>query len=123
MSAAEHPTPGLTTHVLDTAQGKPGAGIKVELWALDGGARLIASAITDADGRTERPLLTAAAMRPGRYRLDFHVGAYFAAAGFKLPDPKFLDVVAVAFGIADAGGRTHVPLLVSPWGYTTYRGS
>jgi 5-hydroxyisourate hydrolase len=114
----------LTTHVLDTAQGRPGAGMKIELQLLDGGAwKELATVQTNADGRTGAPLLEGDAFRPGTYQLLFHVGAYFRAHGMKLHDPAFLDVVPVRFGIEDAGAHYHVPLLCSPWSYTTYRGS
>jgi hydroxyisourate hydrolase len=116
--------PGLTTHVLDTARGRPAAGVRVDLSALDaeGRPRLVATAITNADGRPDGPLLAGDAMRAGGYELAFHVGAYFRRAGL-VAGPPFLDVVPVRFAIADAQGHYHVPLLVSPWSYTTYRGS
>jgi 5-hydroxyisourate hydrolase len=107
----------LTTHVLDVASGRPAAGVAIELWRQD--AR-IAAAVTNADGRTDAPLLTG--LEVGPYELRFSVGAYFAAHG-SAADPPFLDVVPVAFGVADADGAYHVPLLVSPWSYSTYRGS
>jgi 5-hydroxyisourate hydrolase len=96
----------------------------VELWRLEeGGAVQIVTAHTNADGRLDAPLLQGDAMRAGVYELRFAVGAYFAAQGVALPDPPFLDVAPLRFGIADASAHYHVPLLVSPWGYTTYRGS
>ena len=108
----------LSTHVLDTHSGRPAAGVEIELHALEpGGARLIASARTNADGRTDRPLLEGTAVKRGRYRLVFHVGDYFRAQGIGLPNPPFVDVVPVAFG------SYHVPLVCSPWTYSTYRGS
>jgi hydroxyisourate hydrolase len=107
----------LTTHVLDTAAGRPAAGVRVELWRA---GALVGSAVTDADGRTEAPL--ASELEVGAYELRFFVGPYFAASGLAA-DPPFLDVVPVAFGVADAGASFHVPLLVSPWAYSTYRGS
>ncbi len=115
----------LTTHVLDTARGRPGAGIRIELNAIgaDGVSRSLASATTNVDGRTDAPLLAGEAMKPGRYEIVFHVGAYFRGAGLMTTDPPFLDSVPVRFAIADAAGHYHVPLLVSPWSYTTYRGS
>lgn len=113
----------LTTHVLDTARGRPAAAMRVELHGLDGGRRLLADTRTNADGRCDRPLLEGAAFRPGRYELLFHVGAYFRDAGFELPTPAFLDEVPLRFALAEADGHYHVPLLVSPWSYTTYRGS
>ena len=114
----------LSTHVLDTTQGKPGAGVAVELYALDGAARtLVASAVTNADGRCAQPLLEGEAMRAGRYELVFAAGDYFDAQGVVLPSPKFIDRVTLAFGIADVTQNYHVPLVVSPWAYSTYRGS
>ena len=108
---------GLTTHVLDTAHGRPAAGMAVRLFA---GAGLIAGAVTNRDGRCPGLVGDVA---PGRYRLEFDVAAYFRAAGLALPDPAFLETVAVDFGLAEADGHYHVPLLVSPYGYSTYRGS
>jgi len=107
----------LTTHVLDTARGKPGAGIAVELYRLENETgTLVAKATTNRDGRTDAPLLEGAGLRTGTYQLVFRIGAYFAGEGF-------LDVVPIRFEIADAAAHYHVPLLCSPWGYTTYRGS
>ena len=117
-----HSSGTLTTHVLDTAQGKPGAGIRVELYSAGSDRRLVNSARTNDDGRCDAPLLQGEAFRTGRWELVFHVGEYFAATDIDLPDPPFLDQVAVAFGIA-ADDHYHVPLLVAPWSYTTYRGS
>jgi 5-hydroxyisourate hydrolase len=115
----------LTTHVLDTAQGKPAAGVAIELRTADlgGAGQLIATAVTNADGRTDAPLLQDEAFIPGAYQLTFRVGDYFAAQNVRLSDPPFLDVVPVWFQIADAEAHYHVPLLVSPWAYSTYRGS
>ena len=114
----------LTTHVLDTSHGRPGAGIKVELFALDGDARrALKTTVTNGDGRCDSPLLEGAALVPGEYELVFHAGDYFAAAGVKVPEPRFVDRVVLRFGIADAAAHYHVPLLVSPWAYSTYRGS
>ena len=112
----------LTTHVLDTAQGRPGAGIRVELFDANDRRRPVASARTNRDGRCDAPLLEGSAFRTGRWELVFHVGEYFAAAGLPAADPPFLDQVTVRFAIA-ADAHYHVPLLVSPWSYTTYRGS
>ena len=112
----------LTTHVLDTAQGRPGAGIRVDLYAGGPGRRLVTSARTNDEGRCAAPLLQGEAFHAGRWELVFHVGEYFADAGLMLPDPPFLDQVTVSFGMA-ADAHYHVPLLVSPWSYTTYRGS
>jgi len=106
----------LTTHVLDTAAGQPAAGVHYELFWLDGQRRRVAEGRTNADGRADGPLLEGAALRAGRYELLFHVGAYFGRA-------PFLDEVPVRFAVADADEHYHVPLLVSPWSYTTYRGS
>ena len=107
----------LTTHVLDTARGKPGAGIAVELYRLENEiGTLVAKATTNRDGRTDAPLLEGASFRAGTYQLLFRLGAHFAGEGF-------LDAVPIRFTIADAASHYHVPLLCSPWGYTTYRGS
>lgn len=115
----------LSTHVLDTMNGCPAAGMKVTLQALDSaGARTIRTLTLNADGRNDGgPLLDAGAMAAGRYRLVFAVAAYFRGCGVELPEPAFLDEVPIEFGIADAAGHYHVPLLVSPWAYSTYRGS
>ncbi|NNJ11049.1 hydroxyisourate hydrolase [Chloroflexales bacterium ZM16-3] len=114
----------LTTHVLDTAHGRPAAGLHIALYRLgDSGEALVADAITNADGRTEAALLEGDALTPGVYELRFALGAYFAAVGVALPEPPFLDVVPVRFGIANPAGHYHVPLLASPWAYSTYRGS
>lgn len=113
----------LTTHVLDTAHGKPGAGIPVTLFCLDGGRREIGRSTTNHDGRCDTPLLEGAAMAVGRYEIVFSVGDYFRTLGLDLPEPLFVDEVALRFGIADAAAHYHVPLLVSPWSYSTYRGS
>ena len=115
---------GLTTHVLDTAHGKPAAGMLVELFevAEDGPLGQITRVATNADGRADGPLLE----RPsgtGRYEMHFHVAAYFRGLGVELPDPPFLDVVPIRFAMADPLGHYHVPLLCSPWSYSTYRGS
>ena len=116
---------GLTTHVLDTANGRPADGVRVELFAIDdiGPARLLATAVTNADGRTDAPLIEPADMAAGLYQLVFHIGDYFAGRGHDLPEPAFLDQVPVRFAIADTTRHYHVPLLASPWSYTTYRGS
>ncbi|HMG47973.1 MAG TPA: hydroxyisourate hydrolase [Allosphingosinicella sp.] len=108
----------LSTHVLDTMHGRPAAGMAVALSGPDGE---IARGTTDADGRC--PDLAPAELAPGRYTLRFAVAGYFREQGVALPDPPFLDEVAVDFGIATDGGHYHVPLLVSPYGYATYRGS
>lgn len=111
----------LTTHVLDTAAGRPGAGMAVEL--CDGVGRKLAAGRTNGDGRLDGALLEGAALAVGRYQLRFHVADYFKSTGMALPDPPFLDVVTIEFGIADPTAHYHVPLLVSPFSYTTYRGS
>ena len=116
----------LTTHVLDTAQGRPAANLEMSLWVLgvaEGERRLLKVARTNADGRLDAPLLEGAACASGRYELIFAVGAYFAGQGVATATPPFLDEVPVRFGIADPEGHYHVPLLVSPWAYSTYRGS
>lgn len=114
----------LTTHVLDTARGIPARGVRIELLAVEPGRpRLLATAATNQDGRTDAPLLSGEAFRPGAYEMLFHVGAYFAATGMAGAEPSFLDIVPVRFRIAEPDGRYHVPLLVSPWSYATYRGS
>lgn len=114
----------LTTHVLDTAHGRPGAGIALELYALEHDTRrLITKTVTNDDGRCDKPLLDGDALIPGEYELVFHAGDYFAALGVNVPQPRFVDRVVLRFGIADAGAHYHVPLLVSPWAYSTYRGS
>ena len=114
----------LTTHVLDTAQGRPAAGLALELARFDGTQyQPVVRAVTNADGRCDVPLLDGDAFVRGRYRLTFAAGAYFAACGAALPDPPFVDRVTIDFGIADPDAHYHVPLLVSPWSYSTYRGS
>jgi len=115
----------LSTHVLDTHAGAPAAGVKIELLELSAGGErcLIASAVTNRDGRTDRPLIGGRPLPIGRYELRFHVGDYFARLGTPRADPPFLDVVPVAFAIAEPEGHYHVPLLVTPWSYATYRGS
>ena len=116
---------GLSTHVLDTMHGSPAAGMAVRLYRLDasGSPQLLQSLTLNADGRAPAPLLEGEAFQPGRYRLVFSVAPYFRALGVTLPEPAFIDDALLDFGIADAGGRYHVPLLVSPWAYSTYRGS
>jgi 5-hydroxyisourate hydrolase len=114
----------LSTHVLDTAHGCPAAGMTVTLQRIDaGGATTLRSFATNADGRADSALLDDKTMAAGRYRLVFEAAAYFRARGVALPEPPFLGVVQLDFGIADPQGHYHVPLLVSPWSYSTYRGS
>jgi len=105
----------LTTHVLDTMRGVPAAGMTIELWSLDQ-SKLLKTVETNADGRTEAPLLTGNEMKTGNYELMFFVGDYFG-------ERRFLDRVPVRFVISDTAAKYHVPLLVSPWAYSTYRGS
>ncbi len=114
----------LSTQVLDTAHGCPAAGLKIELWLLDGEDRtLVVTAKTNGEGRTETPLLAADEMATGHYELIFFVGDYFAAKSANLPKIRFLDKVPVRFGIAEAGAAYHVPLFCSPWSYSTHRGN
>jgi 5-hydroxyisourate hydrolase len=113
----------LTTHVLDTAHGVPAATMALALYRLAAQPALVVRATTNGEGRCDAPLLAGPAFAVGRYRLEFHAGDYFRARGVALPDPAFVDVVAIEFGIADAQAHYHVPLLVSPWSYATYRGS
>jgi 5-hydroxyisourate hydrolase len=114
----------LSTHVLDTANGCAAAGMAVSLQRIDAGGPVTLRHFTlNHDGRSDGPLLDAAAMAVGRYRLLFEVAPYFRARGTTLPEPPFIDTVTLDFGIADAAGHYHVPLLVSPWSYSTYRGS
>lgn len=114
----------LSTHVLDTANGCPAAGMKVTLQRVDGtGATTLRSVALNADGRPDGALLDEKTMAAGRYRLVFEVAAYFRGRGVTLPEPPFLDCVQLDFGIADAQGHYHVPLLASPYSYSTYRGS
>ena len=112
----------LSTHVLDTAQGMPGGGISVKLFSLQGDRHLVASATTNEDGRTDDPLLNEETFREGTYELEFAVGPYYRAANLPLAQPPFLDDVVVRVSLAE-GQNYHVPLLVSPWSYSTYRGS
>ncbi|MBD2104579.1 hydroxyisourate hydrolase [Leptolyngbya sp. FACHB-261] len=115
----------LTTHVLDTAQGRPAAGMVIELWAVDRLANqrtLLSTTSTNSDGRTASPLIEEE-LKVGVYELVFAVGDYFAQQPINSPAPPFLDLVPIRFGIADANAHYHVPLLTSPWAYSTYRGS
>ena len=114
----------ISTHVLDTTLGKPGAGVEVELYRVEATARILVKAdITNSDGRCSAPLAEGDALVAGKYELVFGAGAYFAAQGVALPDPSFLDRVIIAFGIADPSQHYHVPLVLTPWSYATYRGS
>lgn len=114
-------TGALTTHVLDTAHGAPAAGVAITLCDAQGNE--LARATTDADGRAAAPLLAGEAFKAGEYVLEFAAGDYFRKMGVTLPEPAFLDTVVIAFGIADTQAHYHVPLLISPYGYSTYRGS
>jgi len=116
---------GLTTHILDTAHGRPAGGVTIRLYACGGdkGDALIRETQSNEDGRCAAPLLAEHAMKVGTYRLEFDVAAYFRSLGVDLPAPPFLDVVSISFGIAEPGRSYHVPLLISPYGYSTYRGS
>ncbi|MDY0105241.1 MAG: hydroxyisourate hydrolase [Giesbergeria sp.] len=115
---------GLSTHVLDTMHGCPAAGMAVALYATEGeSATLLKRLVLNQDGRPDGLLLDGAGLRVGTYRLRFDVAGYFKARGVPLPEPNFLDQVNLDFGIAQAGQHYHVPLLVSPWSYSTYRGS
>lgn len=114
----------LSTHVLDTVNGKPARGVAIELFRVEGGQRRsIVRTATNADGRTDAPLMIGEAFRTGTYELVFDVGAYFRPLGTAMADPPFLDIVPIRFTIAEPDGHYHVPLLVSPWSYSTYRGS
>ena len=115
----------VATLSLDTARGMPAAGVHLQLHRLgaDGGQELVCERVTNQDGRTDTPLMAGAPLRTGRYRITFHAGDYFRRTGVALPDPPFVDVVELQFGIADPEGHYHVPLLASPWSYATYRGS
>ncbi len=114
----------LTTHVLDAAHGRPGQGIRIEVYAIDGEARrLVKTTETNHDGRVDQPLLEGDALLAGEYELLFHVGDYYRALNVAAPEPRFLDKVALRFGVAKPDEHYHVPLLVSPYSYSTYRGS
>lgn len=114
----------LTTHVLDTAHGRPGAGIRIDLFRVEAGRRVSLGQFTsNPDGRCDQPLLAGATFLVGCYELDFHVGDYFAGLGVEGGTPRFLDIVTLRFGISDALAHYHVPLLVSPYAYSSYRGS
>jgi len=114
----------LSTHVLDVSLGKPAEGVRVDVYRIEGDARRhCRSAITNAEGRTAEPLLAGDTLPRGIYELVFAAADYFRERGIPLPDPPFLDQVAIRFGIADERGNYHVPLLLSPYAYSTYRGS
>jgi 5-hydroxyisourate hydrolase len=116
----------LTTHILDTAHGCPAANMRITLWFLDPGFEqriLLKKLITNAEGRTDEPLLDTTEFKTGIYELVFEVGSYFQSRGTILPQPAFLDQVPLRFGIADPMISCHLPLFISPWGYTVYRSS
>lgn len=114
----------VTTHVLDAAQGRPAAGMQIDLFSIDGESRnLVRTVETNADGRTDAPVIPKGELATGVYELVFHAGSYLEAAGLAGGNPLFLDVIPIRFGIADAGEHYHVPLLLSPHSYSTYRGS
>lgn len=114
----------LSTHVLDTAHGRPGAGVKVELYAVNADGRsLLKTAVTNQDGRCAEPLLEGIFLQRGQYELVFYAGDYFARMGVDLPAPRFLDRIVIAFGIFEVDQNYHVPLVMTPWSYSTYRGS
>jgi 5-hydroxyisourate hydrolase len=116
---------GLSTHVLDIVRGGPAQGVEIELYAIGGeGARVsLLQTLTNSDGRTDAPLIAAPAARVGTFELVFRVGAYFRRSGANAVEPAFLDIIPIRFSIADPKAHYHVPLLVSPWSYSTYRGS
>jgi 5-hydroxyisourate hydrolase len=114
----------LSTHVLDTSCGQPAVGMKIDLFRIENTVwQRLKTVLTNTDGRVNEPLLADDDLIAGRYRLDFHVGAYFRTMGVGLPDPPFLETVPIQIGIADPSLHYHVPLLCSPWSYATYRGS
>jgi len=115
----------LTTHILDTANGCPGEGIEIVLFKVgtEGSLKRLKSVVSNSDGRVDAPLLEGAEFAVGTYQLEFAAGDYFRARGTALADLAFLDVIPIRFGIADADAHYHVPLLVSPYSYSTYRGS
>jgi 5-hydroxyisourate hydrolase len=110
----------ISTHVLDTARGEPARGLAIDLHFR---AKLVKTAVTNSDGRTDQPLVLADRIETGVYELTFHAGDYFRSTGVELADPPFLDEVVIRFGVSDPAGNYHVPLLLSPYGYSTYRGS
>ena len=114
----------VTTHVLDAAQGHPAAGVRIDLFSIDGERRtLVRTVETNADGRTDEPVIPKGALTAGVYELVFHAGSYLEAAGLVDEGPRFLDMIPIRFGVDDAGEHYHVPLLLSPYSYSTYRGS
>lgn len=114
----------VTTHVLDTARGKPASGMTIELFRIEAGARVAVKTVTtNSDGRVDGPVLGPTEIKAGIYELVFHAGAYLKAAGDVLTEPPFLDEIPIRFGLSDADAHYHVPLLISAYGYSTYRGS
>lgn len=113
----------LTTHVLDTSAGRPGSGMRLDLYRLGEKRALLITAVTNSDGRCEQPLLQGDSLLTGEYELVFQAAEYFARQGIELEDPAFLGEVVIRFGVADSSQHYHVPLLISPYGYSTYRGS
>ena len=113
----------LTTHVLDTASGLPAAGLMIELWTAGDEPVHMKTLTTNSDGRIDGPILEGDEFRPGEYELRFHAGDYLRGSGHALPEPAFLDVIPIRFGIADTDSHYHVPILLSPYSYSTYRGS
>lgn len=114
----------LTTHVLDTALGRPGEGIRIELYRVSGDTRQkLTEAVTNDDGRCDAPILEGEDFTSGEYELVFHAGDYLRARGVTAGEPRFLDVIPLRFGVSSADQHYHVPLLLSPYGYSTYRGS
>ncbi len=114
----------VTTHVLDAARGVPAAGMRIDLYRIEGEARrLVRTVTTNADGRTDAPVIPKGEMAVGSFELLFHAGAYLDAAGIPAESPRFLDLIPIRFGIADLGAHYHVPLLLAPYSYSTYRGS
>lgn len=124
MPAKPLSTGRLTTHVLDTTRGCPAAGMVIELARFEGSDRHVVKTVkTNSDGRVDAPMLAGGELEPGTYELLFHAGDYLRAAGGQLPDPAFLEVIPIRFGIADTSAHYHVPLLISAYSYSTYRGS
>ncbi len=112
----------LTTHILDTAHGCPAANVEIRVYALDGERTLLASTVTNPDGRSDAPVLDGDAMRTGTYELEFDIGDYFSSRGVDVDEPAFLNTVVIRFSVK-SGEHYHVPLLATPWSYSTYRGS
>lgn len=113
----------LTTHVLDTALGRPAAGLKIDLWRVSSDPALLGQFVTNADGRVDQPLLSGETLTVGTFELRFQAGDYLRRTNANLAEPLFLDVIPIQFGVSDANAHYHVPLLISPFGYSTYRGS